>query len=341
MKSKRATTMADIARLANVSKPTVSRALHDSPLVTDKTKRHVLAVAQKHGYVVNRNAQKLRRARTDTIAVVLDFKSHRQGRISDPFIFDLLAGVSEALGQRNQDLLLCSPGHSGTRSLRAIVGSKGADGVIFLGQGARGDELFELAGAGVPMVVWGAVREGLPYCAVGSDNLLGGRLAGDYLLGLGRRRFLFVGDTEHWEIQLRRRGLSEAIAAAGWPVVVDDLVLDDFSYATSYDAALALVRTQGGHPESFPPDAVFACSDTAAMAFINAFREAGLTVGEAVSVVGYNDIPLAAHFNPPITTIHQDVHTAGALLVDKLMAVIEGEQPPSVTLDTRLIIRQS
>ncbi|MDH5216011.1 MAG: LacI family transcriptional regulator, partial [Gammaproteobacteria bacterium] len=91
MKPARAVTMDDIARLAKVSKPTVSRALSNSPLVKDATREHVLEIARKHGYAVNRNAQKLRHKRTNTIAVSLDFRSHKQNHISDPFIFELLA----------------------------------------------------------------------------------------------------------------------------------------------------------------------------------------------------------------------------------------------------------
>ena len=336
MKHKRARTMEDIARLAKVSKPTVSRALRGSPLVTEETRRHVLAVAEKYGYVVNRNAQKLRRKRADTVAVVLDFRSHRENRISDPFVFDLLAGVSEALAQRNQDLLLCSPGHSSGASLASIISSKGADGIIFLGQGERGPELVELARTAVPFVVWGAVEPDLPYCAIGSDNFLGGRLVGTHLLARGRRRILFVGNTDHAEIRLRREGLAAASAEAGEAVEIRDIAINDFSYGASYRAAEAMLRDS-----SLRPDAVFACSDTAAMAFINAFRAAGHAVPEAVSVVGYNDIPAAAHFHPPLSTVHQDVHAAGALLVEKLMMTIEGHRPQSVMLETRLVVRGS
>ena len=94
-KEKRSKTMGDIARLANVSKPTVSRALSNSPLVNPKTRDHVLSIAAEHGYAVNRNARKLRQKRTNTIAVSMDFRSHQSNHIADPFMFDLLAGVSE------------------------------------------------------------------------------------------------------------------------------------------------------------------------------------------------------------------------------------------------------
>ena len=94
--------MEDIAKLAKVSKPTVSRALSGSPLVKPETKMHVLSVVREHGYTVNRNAQKLRQKRTNTIAVSLDYRSHQLNHIADPFIFKLLAGVSEALGPKGK-----------------------------------------------------------------------------------------------------------------------------------------------------------------------------------------------------------------------------------------------
>ncbi len=129
--------MHDIARLANVSMPTVSRVLSGSPLVTSDTRDRVLEVARAQGYAVNRNAQKLRNARTSTVAVMLDFGSHRHGAIGDPFIFELLAGVSEALSIRNQDLLLSPPGLDDARAFRDFFHARGADGFIVLGQGTR------------------------------------------------------------------------------------------------------------------------------------------------------------------------------------------------------------
>ncbi|GAK32302.1 HTH-type transcriptional regulator CelR [alpha proteobacterium Q-1] len=335
--------MDDIARLARVSKPTVSRALSNSPLVTEQTRQHVLEVAAKYGYVVNRNARKLRQNRAHTIAVVLDFGSHRENRISDPFIFNLLAGVSEALGERDQDLLLCSPSHSTIEQLASLTLSGGADGIIFLGEGGRRDELIALAGRPVPFVVWGAVEDGLSYCAVGSDNFRGGLLAGRHLLERGRSRFLFIGDPQHFEISARRQGLVAALDeyCESHPedkarLQITDLSMVDFSYATSHEAATRMMKS----PDPIP-DAIFAGSDTAAMAVISALRQAGLAVPADVSVVGYNDIPAAEHFHPALSSIRQDVHRAGALLVEKLMLAIEGHRPASAMLETRLIIRDS
>jgi DNA-binding LacI/PurR family transcriptional regulator len=336
MTGKRAVTMDDIARLAKVSKPTVSRALSDSPLVNKDTRSHVLSIANEHGYAVNRNAQKLRHKRTNTIAVSLDFRSHQQNHISDPFMFELLAGVSEALGDRNQDLLLCAPNHNDANAFRQILMSRGADGFIVLGQGHREDMLNEFAESGAPLVVWGAAPQGGNYCVVGSDNYLGGQLAGRHFIEKGRRHFLFVGDASFREIGLRRDGLQHAADESEFDITVDDIELHSFSYESAFESANRYVDVI-----ETPPDAIFACNDSTAMAFISAFRDADIDVPGDVSIIGYNDIPTAAYFYPPVTTIRQDIYQAGRILVAKLMRILDGDTPKSALIKTELIVRQT
>lgn len=324
-------TMQDIATLAHVSMPTVSRVLSGSPLVTAETRERVLEVARAQGYAVNRNAQKLRQARTSTIAVMLDFGSHVHGAIGDPFVFELLAGVSEALSIRNQDLLLSPPGLDDVRAFRDFHRARGADGFIVLGQGTRDTMLRELGRHDIPLVVWGAVADDVSYCAVGSNNALGGQLAGRHFLAAGRRHWLFVGDIRHEELRLRYEGLRAA--AAGHDVTIELLPIASMAFhatAETVSAYLAGARR---------PDAVFAFSDTAAMAVIGSFRACGATAGRDFSLVGYNDIPPAAHFSPAITTINQKTDVAGALLVEKLMQQIDGGRPRSTTLRTEIVIR--
>jgi len=328
-------TMDDIARLANVSKPTVSRALKDSPLVNPTTKEHVRSIAQAHGYAVNRNAQNLRHQRTNTVAVSLDYRSHKKNHISDPFIFDLLAGVSEALGDRNQDLLLSAPTHNDAAFIRNLISSRVADGVVLLGQGHREEMLGELHRSGVPIVVWGAGSSHTDYCVVGSDNFRGGQLVGEYFLHRGRRRFVFAGDVSFREIYLRCAGLEQVAEQHPGKISMQTLPIRHFSYESAFStAARFLTETQT------PPDAIFAYSDTAAMAFINACRERGLGVPQDVSIVGYNDLAVTSYFNPAITTIRQDAYEAGKCLVVNLMDILAGQAPTKPTLiPTELIVR--
>lgn len=327
-------TMDDIARLAQVSKPTVSRALSGSPLVSEEKRERILQVARAHGYAVNRNAQKLRQPRTNTVAVVLDFKSHRHGAIGDPFIYELLAGISEALSVRDVDLLLSPPGLENTGDFIDLYRSRGTDGYIILGQGMREDMLRELARKNTPMVVWGAVMPESGYCGVGSDNAAGGRLAGERFLALNRKKWLFVGNIDHDEVRLRYSGLAE-VAARESEVDLDLLHIDMMAFSDTHTAALAYLKDEK------QPDAVFAFSDTAAMALISAFRQRGLSSPGDYSLVGYNNIPPAAHFSPAITTIAQDTSMAGNILVEKLMQFIDGAKPKSVILPTKLVVRDT
>ena len=327
-------TMADIARLANVSKPTVSRVLSGGAAVSATARARVLEVAREQGYAVNLQARKLRSARTNTVAVVLDLGSHRAGRIADPFVFELLAGVSEALAVRDCDLLLSPATLTDAAAHADLIRARGADGFIFLGQGSREALFVDLARTATPFVVWGAADVAARYCTVGSDNHRGGRLAGEHFLRRGARRWLFVGDVAHVEIRMRFDGLQAAAAdAAG--VSIDRFPVEHFAYATTHASAAAYLAN---HP---PPDAVFAFSDTAAMAIIAAFRAAGHLSPRDYAIVGYNDIPSAAHFTPAITTIEQPTHLAGAILVEKLMQRIEGGRSTSATLPTRLVVRDT
>lgn len=328
-------TMEDVARLAKVSKPTVSRVLSGSPLVSAETRERVLAVAREQGYALNRHAQKLRRERANAIAVVLDFGSHRQGAIGDPFIFELLAGISEALSVRDLDLLLSPSGLETVEGFVDLYQSRGADGFIVLGQGTRDALLQKVARKNIPMVVWGAVNETSAYCAIGSDNNLGGRLAGERFLANGRRRWLFIGDCRYEEIRLRFEGL-QSVARANKDVEIDILSIESMAFSAIHDQASAYLKACRERP-----DAVFAFSDTAAMAVIGAFSGEGHLTPRDYSLVGYNDIPPAAHFTPSITTIAQQTGVAGALLVEKLMQALDGSRPRSAMLPTQLVIRQT
>jgi DNA-binding LacI/PurR family transcriptional regulator len=334
--AKRTITMDEIARLAQVSKPTVSRALQDSPLVNRSTKEKIAAIAAKHGYTVNRNARRLWGKRANTIAVILQLPPSGGRAVSAPFIFQLLADTSRALANRHQDVLLRSAESHETEAYQRMLAAKAADGLIFLGQGAHSEWLNDLARTNTPLVVWGAVDDTQAYCAVGSDNFKGGLLVGQRFAGLGRKRALFVGNRAHAEMELRRMGLEAGLRGERAAARIVDLSIPDFAF----DTAHAAVRDFFAHNKQ-PIDAIFAASDTVAMAAIVALREARLRVPEDVSVIGYNDSPFAAHFAPPLSTVRQDTHRAGALLVEKLFQILDGEQPTSVKLATELVIRQT
>lgn len=323
--------MDEIAQLAGVSTPTVSRALQDSPLVSDKTKQRIIEIARRNGYVVNRSAQNLRRQRTGTIAVVVDFPHLPENQLSDPFHFALLGNIANALAVRQQDVLLCSEQSAHKVGFEQMLSNKGVDGIIFLGQSGRHEEFRALAKIGVPFVVWGAHRADASYCVVGSDNLLGGRLVAQRFRSLNRKRAMFLGPRGHIEIEQRCKGFAE-----GWKGVVEELEVPDLSFIASRNAVLN--RLDSKKPA---PDALFAGSDTMAMGALAAFRERGIEVPSACTVCGYDDSPSAVHHSPPLTTVRQDTKMAGAILVERLMQTIQGTPAAAVMLPTELVIRVS
>ncbi len=330
------TTMDDIARLAKVSKPTVSRAFKDSPLVKPATRERILAIARRHGYSVNSNAQKLRTNRTNTIAVVMHLPQQSSEHASAPFFFQLLNDVARGLWVRRHDLLLCSPEADDVYSYEVMISSKRADGIIFLGQGPGDQWLKDLARTRVPFVVWGAVDAHSSYCAVGSDNRKGGTLAGQRFAELGRDRVAFVGNRAHPEMAQRREGLEAALTLAGRRFDILDLEIAEFSFEAGY-TAIKGIFTQAG-PQI---DAVFAASDTVAMGVVEALLDAKRGVPRDVSVIGYNDLPIAQYFHLPLTTIRQDTYQAGGLLVEKLFQIFDGGHPRSTMVPTELVIRQT
>jgi DNA-binding LacI/PurR family transcriptional regulator len=330
------TTMDDIARLANVSKPTVSRAFKDSPLVKSATKERILAIARRHGYSVNSNAQKLRTNRTHTIAVVMHLPQQSSEHASAPFFFQLLNDVAKGLWVRRHDLLLCSPDADDAYSYEVMISSKRADGIIFLGQGPGDKWLKDLARTRVPFVVWGAVDAHSAYCTVGSDNKKGGWLAGQRFAEMGRDRVLFVGNRSHPEMEQRHQGLQNALQRAGGGHPVLELEIPEFTFESGYSAMKSFLGRGG-----VGVNAVFAGSDTVAMGVVVALLEAKRRVPEDVSVIGYNDLPIAQYFQRPLTTIRQDTYQAGSLLVEKLFQIFDGGKPPSATVPTELVIRQT
>lgn len=337
MPGKMEISMADIARLANVSKPTVSRVFNDSPLVNQDTKAHVLEIAKKYGYAVNRHAQKLRSDRLNSIAVMLDCSGQREQHQTDPLLCNLLLGVVDTLSDEHQELLLCSSKKSGVNTLQDIISSRAADGFIFLGRDFSPVEIETVAKVGIPVAVWGAKTANLDVCTVSGADFRGGYLAGHYLIETQkRRRILFIDEIGVKEFYLRQTGLRKAIDECGDKVVLETLKFNGVVSEDLFTAASAFL-------ESTPtqPDGVFAYNDIVAMAFIRALKVKGVQVPEDVSVVGYNDIPAAMHFDPALTTIYINSYQAGEMLVKGLMNTLAGLPHGAQDVQPQLIVRET
>jgi DNA-binding LacI/PurR family transcriptional regulator len=318
-------TMADLARLAGLSKITVSRALGDSPLVNPETRERIRELAREHGYKLNISARNLRLRRSHTVAVIVEMKPSSDRTMFDPYPLGLLGGISQELTASGYSVLLT------TRQGAAAAAVQAADGLILLGQGVHQDAVHRFDKLGVPMVVWGAGLKGDSHVVVGSDNRLGGAVVADHFFALGRRRPVFVGNPSHPEIHERLNGFVDALGVHG----IKPLLMrrDEFTPDSGIDAVHSL------YARNVEFDAIFACSDLLAMGVIRGIQEMGHSVPGDVSVVGYDDMPLGASFLPPLSSVRQDWQEGGILLARKVLALIRDEPTESEIMPVSLIVR--
>jgi DNA-binding LacI/PurR family transcriptional regulator len=331
----RARTITDIARLAGVSAGTVSRALSGSSLVKPRTSEKIRMLATAHGFSPNIAARNLRTRRTGAVGVIIPLGHEAGQHISDPFFMALLGHLADALTDRGYDLLLSRVLPSNKDWLAQFVDSGRVDGVIIIGQSNESAVLDEVASRYLPIVVWGGHIEGQVYCSVGSDNKLGGRLATEHLINKGCRRIAFFGDAAAPEIAQRLDGCREALTEAGIDATIDYLPV----HLTAENAHPAILARLSEN--RIVPDGIVAASDVVGMSALRALSEFGLSVPSDVRVVGYDDLSIAAHTTPPLSSIKQDLATGAAHLVDILFRRMAGEATESVVMAPSLICRSS
>lgn len=329
------TKMTDIARLAGVHISTVSRALAGSPKVAKKIREEILQLAREHGYVVNSSASNLRLQRTQTISVAIPLGHETAQPLTDPFFMELIGHLADEITQRGYGMFLQKilPPMDGW--LNRLIGSRRADGIVVIGQSTEHDMLEEAAQHYRPMVVWGGHLAKQSYCSVGTDNVGGARVAVDHLIRTGRRKIVFLGPPLIPEIKLRYDGYAYALSQGPRGIGKPRNIPVHLTPDAAYEAVRALISAG----EKF--DAVFAATDIIAISAIRAIIASGLNVPRDVSVVGFDDISMAAHFNPPLSTMRQDLSRGARMLVDLLFRRMNGEDTPSATMPAELIVRES
>lgn len=333
--SRKTTRLEDIARLAGVSIATASRALNDSPAVNDRTKQTIWKLAKEHDYPFRRHMPAGPIGAQGTIALVVPRPQGREGRLSDPFFLELLAGVGEAARERGCDLLMSHISPANYDELSAALNTSRADGVIFLGQSSLHSAFNRLVDADHRFVVWGAELPDQDYCSIGSDNISGGRRATLYLARLERKRIVFLGDLDPPEAMQRHRGYLDALSQSGLDVDADLIVPAHFEVESAEAAVDALIR------RGLDFDGVVAASDQIALGAVRALLHAGVEVPGQVSVIGFDNVPFSRYSRPALSTIAQDTMKAGRLMVSKLLDHGGAAAGRSERVPTELIVRET
>jgi DNA-binding LacI/PurR family transcriptional regulator len=316
-------TMEDLAALAGVSKITVSRALRDSPLVRESVRDRIKQLSVAHGYRLNAAARSLRTRRANSITVAIEMDATTDRPLSEPIVLIAIGALLQAFATRGYRLVLT------TRSEALSSNVLDAEGLILLGLGPNDEAIPQMQRFNLPLVVWGSSRPASDKVVfLGSDNVAGGRLIGEHLTGLGRKRLLFLGDPIHTEVADRLKGLSAAVAGTGASIT-------PVACAFSREAGAAAVKAELAKGTGF--DAVVGCSDTIALGAIDQLRAAGLDVPGDVAVTGYDDVTREPH----LTSVRQDLAMAGGMLAELMFGMLEGRAMQSRQLPVELIVRGS
>lgn len=332
---RRKPTLDTVAAEAGVSRATVSRVINGSPRVSPEVKDAVSTAIDRLGYVPNRAARSLVMRRTDSIALVM--REPDATVLADPYLGNIIIATSQTLVGTGVQLVLVNARNDAEHArLADYVRSGHVDGVLLASM--HGDDPLPglLLDAGIPTVVGGRPQRHLPGLTyVDVDNVGGAQLAAEHLLAGGRRRIATIaGPQDMTAGSDRLGGYRRALASAGRKA--DRVVYGDFTRESGEQAMAALLAR---HPDL---DGVFAANDLMAVGALRALRAAGRAVPTDVAVVGYDDIELARHTEPPLTTIHQPIIDQARTMTELLLTQIGGDPVADpVVLPTELVARES
>ena len=334
-------TLRHVAERAGVSMKTVSRVVNNQGEIREATKVRVQEAIEHLGYQPNALAQGLVRRRSNTLAVVawgLDYYGPSRTVVG-------IEQQSDELGYSLMLHLLCRPDEMRVTKLLNTLVARRVDGIVWavpeIGENRAwiaGDLVTQL-----PPIVFLSMAPRPGVSVVANDNRLGAALATRHLIAQGRRRIgLITGPLEWWEARERRAGWEESLIGAGLEASGSLVVEGDWSASSGERGMAQLMERQ---PDI---DAVFACNDPMALGALQSIHRLGRQAPRDLAVVGFDNIPEAAYFLPPLSSVYQPLVDVGRLAVQVLHNQIEADQrgedhsgPVATLLEPQMVVRQS
>lgn len=325
--------MRDVAKRAGVSVTSVSHVINETRPVSYELRERVLAAMEELGYQPNRLARSLRSGKTHTIGTIVPDSA-------DPFFAEVARGIEDTAFENEYSLILCNSDASLDKEAfyTDVLAEKRVDGILFLAAGVSTERILDLQQRGMPVVVVDRELPGANVDSVVADNAGGGWSATRHLIDLGHQRIGYIaGPSDLTLSEYRYTGYCKALEEAGIKPDEDLVVRGAFDFESGYRAAHQLLA------KIKRPTAIFACNDLMAIGAICAAVELGLEVPQYLSVVGYDDVPLASYSNPPLTTIAQPIYDLGVVAASLLLERLQDPSRPArrIVLDVELQVRQS
>lgn len=311
-------TIRDVARESGVSVATVSYVLNNGPRqVRAETRQRVLEVMHRLDYHPNAMARGLVRRRMHTLGVL--FGQVEPAVVTNPYAAAVLQGILTSCADLGYNVTLFPRAWQNTRDSVAPFRDRRTDGVLVVAPLTGSDVVSSLASFGLPLVVISSPSPvpGVP--SIDIDNKRGARLAVEHLIGLGHTRIAHIaGDETHASVSKRRQGFLSTLMEAGLSAPEEYLISSHYSREHSLPIARRLLS------QKQRPTAIFAGNDMIAVAVLEAARELDILVPEELSVVGFDDLPMASHVTPQLTTVRQPLAVLGERATRLLVQRIEG-----------------
>lgn len=323
-------TIKDVAKMAEVSPTTVSRVLNKKMVVRKETEERIWAAIEALGYQPDASARALITGQTGAIGIVVR-------DICDPFFSSIVQGVTYLANANGYSSFLCNLVAEPEEAFYVrLVHEKRVDGIVLTTSHIPDEQIILVREHGMPLVLINRRMEGV--ASVCTDNHKGGYEATCHLIELGHREISYIGVPPYVKSGIpRRKGYERALRENNLPLDSNLVVVEENSADGGYRAAMALLS------RGETATAVFVYDDLMAIGAMRAYQEMGLRVPEDVAVVGYDDIPLATHITPPLTTVRQDKQAMGIEAMRMLIKLMQGEDLPEseVVMQPELIVRCS
>ncbi|MBC7870243.1 MAG: LacI family DNA-binding transcriptional regulator [Chitinophagaceae bacterium] len=328
-------TLEEVAKLAGVSRATVSRVVNDYPHIKPEVRERVQEIIAKTGFQLNGIARSLASNRSGIVGLIIP--SAPRMVFSDPFFPTLIHGITQAINRNNLTLclFLFHSKEEENRTIRSILNTRLLDGLIITADRKEESFMPQLMQHEMPVVLIGRPATSAAINYVDTDNITGGYLATEHLIKLGHRRIAMIGTNENTASDDRLEGYRKALHDYDYVEDPALIAFGDYSMQSGYEAMQLILKGK--------PDAIFVASDTMALGALRAIREAGLRVPDDIALVGFDDLDPALQADPPLTTIRHPIEQLGVIAVDTLSRILigEGKPPSSTILPVSLIIRAS
>lgn len=328
-------TVKDIARVANVSQPTVSRVLNNHPGVKEDKRRRVLNAIQQLDFTPDSVARSMITNKTNTLGLIV-------GDISNPFFAESAKLIISKAQELGYDVIISNTDHNDNNLEHAITTliSKRVDGIIISSVNRNSTKIRELYDDEFPVVLYNSrVKDGSSHFVV-LDNKQGAIIAVNHLVNLRHRKIGFIsGPTKYFTIYDRYAGYKEALKRYGIRFNKEFVYEGELSYDKIYDFSYRLLKRKDR------PTAFFATSDQMALAVMDAATKCEIDIPKELSVIGFDNASISANEYIGLTTISQQKEKMALLALDKLLLLIGrteySSSPIQVTLSPELIVRKT